>query len=126
MDEVKAIVMDLRSSQMQARMLKWTFVIIVPIVIAAFGAIFAVSLAAAELSKESHVTSDGLLASASGDGSIVKTEVAMEAVPMYVAPVLPLISLQAVKQLSVTYQHPVYQTTTAEVLQVRRWLLSEK
>lgn len=64
-DEVRDIVHDVQSQKSKVKMLKSFVAILTLLVIVAFGAIFGVSLAAAEASKESHVTG-GVMTSTTG------------------------------------------------------------
>ena len=71
-DEVKAIILDLRSSQNRGKMLKWFVLLLVLCLLLAIGAIFGVSYLAVETAKESHVSKEGAMTSTSG--SPVKIE----------------------------------------------------
>ena len=70
------------------RMVMWALLAAFVVILAQLGGMVGISFAANEATKESHVREGGVMAAL--DGEVVKTAESTVALPLYVAPVLPV------------------------------------
>ena len=117
-EEVTSIVADLEDSQKNEHRWKQIALLATMLSVLALAAMVGTSMWGAELVKEQHVSSDGVVGSL--DGQVLKMTPALMTLPLIVAPVLP--SKLHPASLNLKYASPTYVDDRGEAVEVSETL----